>query len=137
MKAGPPYTFDVEKMLQMRKDQNLSYSELGRIFHKDHTTIMYHCLKWGAGNPERVAKRGMRILVMPGEEYFEYDESKFTQKERKYDYLFDEGPINKGKTYKQYLEDAKKQKTAGGWYRLFAKHIRITRLAKSEKEEGG
>ena len=110
-----------------------SYSALGRMFHKDHTTIMYHCQKFGI----------VFNKPTPIEDIFFIEEQESEPlplpKPHKYDYLFEkDGPINKGKTYAQYIEDAKKQKY-GHWYRVVGtgNGIHFTRLTKKEDQEGG
>ncbi len=108
-KQGPEYTFNVNKALEMRL-LGWSYSAIGRHFHKDHTTILYHCVKFGIVPFKKPP-------VMPVIE-FETPVSN-PEKVYKYQYLFDQdGPINPGKPYKQYLEDAKKQQHSQ-WYRLY------------------
>jgi hypothetical protein len=116
-----------------------SYSKLGRYFHKDHTTIIYHCVKWGI----------VPFKLPPPVPEIEFEDVVSYKKKKKeprtfykYSVLLDDeqdGPINPGKSYKQYLEDAKKQKHGAQWYRLFANgnRIAITRLTTHEENEGG
>ncbi len=134
--GGRPYTFDVNEMLKLRA-MGWGFSELGRKYGKDHTTIMYHCQKFGVVAFEPPP-------LMPNIEWIVERETDniFTRQQKgrsKYDYLLLEadGKINEGKSYKQYIEDAKKQKD-GQWYRLYAgKPRRFTGLTKSDSEEGG
>lgn len=94
-----PYTrgFDVEEMLELCKD-GWSYSELGRRYGKDHTTILYHC-----------RKHGIRAVGTPTE----------PPKPHKYDYIFNES-INPGKSYKEYLAEAMERPDEKAYREKFA-----------------
>lgn len=138
-KHGPQYTFNVNKALEMRV-LGWTYSAIARHFHKDHTTIMYHCLKWGI-KPFQTPPPVPEITFEDQESYKKKKSPPLQQKEYKYQYLFDQdGPINEGKPYQEYLQDAKKQQSGGAGYYLIIEResklrFSITRPSDREKEE--
>jgi len=106
--GGRPYTFDVMEMLDLRS-QGWSYSALGRKYGKDHTTIMHSCKKFGVvpNKPipvqEEKPKNGVADTF--------YEEEKPVVKRNiqdKYAHIWDE-PVNPGKTYEEYMADARKR----------------------------
>jgi hypothetical protein len=100
MRTYERMNFDLHEMLNLRRS-GWSFSALGFKYGKDHTTIMHHCKKHGVvsqipvytsrGNvPRPMFIEEVRKNFIPGK----YDE-----------YLSQ--PTNPGKTYKQYLAEAK------------------------------
>jgi hypothetical protein len=105
--GGRPYTFDVMEMLELRA-KGWTYSELGRKYGKDHTTIMHSCKKFGVVPNQPVPAQ--RIPKVPSDP-FQEEERPMKKKKKiqdKYAYIFDE-PVNPGKTYAQYMADARKR----------------------------
>lgn len=106
--GGRPYTFDVMEMLELRA-QGWTFAALGRKYGKDHTTIIHSCKKFSVVPNQPV--RNERIKKgLPGS--FQMEEKSVLKKKKriqdKYAYIFDE-PVNPGKTYEQYLAEAKKR----------------------------
>ncbi len=131
---GPQYTFNVNKMLELRV-LGWSYSALGRRFHKDHTTIMYHCSKWKIVP----LKQPPPIPQMQ----FNTEDRTFTEAPEpprafKYPDPFErDGRINPGKSYKEYLKDSLKRKTERNYHRTYYGHYRdinTTGIAPYEEE---
>lgn len=82
----------VYQMLILRS-QGLSYPQIGRMFNKDHSTVIHWCKRYGVdvGSPIPFFINGV-IRINHGE-----------PQKHKYDDILDE-PINKGKlTYAEYL----------------------------------
>lgn len=97
--------FDLEEMLTLRA-QGWSTIALGIRYNKDHTTIVYHCKKNGVKSVERPRRLLDPEIIEPILPRIKVCD--------KYANLFDE-PMNRGKTYKQYLEESRarqKQKAA-------------------------
>lgn len=113
-KVGAPYTFNVNKMLELRV-LGWSYSKLGRYFHKDHTTIIYHCNKWGI-------QPFQKPPPVPKIEYEEREEPEAPPK-KVYKYLDlmekQDGPINPGKSYKEYLKEALQRPIEKRYYQIY------------------
>lgn len=94
--------FDLMEMFVLRR-AGWSYSSLGRKYRKDHTTIMHHCKKHAVVplvpvfNPRENNMKMIPVMVV---------EKRFVP--GKYDaYLAQQ--TNPGKSYKQYLAEAKKR----------------------------
>jgi hypothetical protein len=105
--GGRPYTFDVMEMLELRR-QGSTYSELGRKYGKDHTTIMHSCKKFGVfpnmPMPQVIKlKKGIDKLFLDDEKPVVHRNI-----QDKYAYIFDE-PVNPGKSYEEYMADARKR----------------------------
>lgn len=119
-KMGPQYTFNVNKMLELRV-LGWSYSALGRHFHKNHTTIMYHCIKWQIvplKQPPPVPK-----MQYTEEEVELLKEAAAPPKVYKYpDPFAKDGPINPGKTYKQYIAESLKRETERNYHKTYYEH---------------
>jgi len=99
-KAGRPYTFDILEMLSLREN-GWSYSSLGRRYHKDHTTIIYHCQKWNVYKlppqpPPILDEEDIAPPLPPVRLY-------------KYDYILNE-PVCKGKRYHEYLAEMEERR---------------------------
>lgn len=132
-KVGAPYTFNVNKMLELRV-LGWTYSKLGRYFHKDHTTIIYHCVKWGIvpfQKPPPVPK------MVNEEEIIQVREKRFY----KYADIFErDGPVNPGKSYKEYLKEASRRPDEKRYHDIYYKKYdgpprnRSTRLTFFEQE---
>lgn len=134
-RVGAPYTFNVNKMLEMRV-LGYSYSALGRYFHKDHTTILYHCKKWGIvplqrapTPPELPENDEPEVLVIVRE-----------RKILKYPDPFEkDGPINPGKSYKEYIAESLKRTTERNYHKTYYEHypdIRTSSVAPYPEETG-
>ena len=83
---------EIQQMIQMRRD-GYSTVEIGRKFGKDHTTITHHCQN--AGITKNIKKIFKKVEPFELEQLAE---------------LVDEEPVNKGKTYAEYLEEEKNRK---------------------------
>lgn len=106
-------TFDIKQMVELRI-AGWGYTQLGRHFNKDHSTIMYHCRRIKVEpnvelTLEQIAKINALPIRIPKNEQ---------KKTYKYDYLLDE-PINRGKSYKQYLLDSKKRPVEQAYYKQY------------------
>lgn len=83
------------------------------LYGKDHTTIIYHCLKHGVVSKPKV----VRIL----EKLHPSKPAPPEKKVHKYDYIFNE-PRNPGKSYKEYLAEAMERPDEKAYrekYRIF------------------
>ena len=120
----------------MLRASGWSLSRLARKYKKDHTTILYHCQKWGV-----VQFQPPRTIPEMEFEAREVQKRKANPKQvvpHKYDYLLTkDGPINEGKSYKEYLEDAKKQKDGAQWYRLYARSTNFQEEKRAEDNPEG
>lgn len=82
-------------MLVLRT-QGMSYPKIGKLFNKDHTTIIHWCKRFNVnvGTPLPIFENGQIK-----------DRSELNKNAHKYAHLFDE-PINPGKrTYAEYLRE--------------------------------
>lgn len=117
-REGAPRTFDVDEMIELWKTGEWSYSALARKYGKDHTTIMHHIKRVGLWIPKPVL-----VIVRPRKKRTAYFLPPPVivppQTPHKYDHLLYEQEPNKGKTYAQYLKEAKKGKK-GKIYRQIA-----------------
>lgn len=105
--GGRPYTFDVMEMLELRR-QGVSYSELGRKYGKDHTTIMHSCKKFGVV-PNTPMPQGINLKKASDTPLNEEEEPVVKLNiQDKYAYIFDQA-VNPGKTYQEYLAEARKR----------------------------
>jgi len=89
----------VESILRLRKE-GYSFSHIGRVFSKDHSTIMYHCQKVGVKKPK---------IIQISRESID-DATKIPE---------DLEEVNPGKNYADYLakekaRDWKKRKDIAG-----------------------
>ncbi len=101
--------FDLQRMITLRVD-GWSYSALGREFQKDHTTIMYHCRRLGlSGAP-------LRKVKVP--EIFSLVVKRPPSQPPKYALLL-ETPLNPGKTYKEYLEEALRRPIERRYHKIY------------------
>lgn len=84
-------TEELEKMLDLRR-QGWTYSAIGLLYNKDHSTILHHCKKHGVEPHCEVVRRD---VVKPIKEI---------KPPGKYDHIFDAEVINPGKLrYINYL----------------------------------
>ncbi len=97
---GRSLTFDIRAMLELRA-MGVSYSELGRKFHKDHTTIMHHCVKYGV-YPSHPATTEVPAIKW---QYYVEPEPVYEAPVPKYAHLIEED-AGRNKTYKQYLAES-------------------------------
>ena len=82
----------IEEVVQMRLAGH-SFSEIGRIFGRDHTTIMYHCKNSKITSKRTVIKLSVaRFRLLP---------------KNHSSYEIDGEKINPGKDYVDYLEEEK------------------------------
>jgi hypothetical protein len=97
--GGRPYTFDVMEMLELRR-QGATYSELGRKYGKDHTTIMHSCKKFGVvpNMPMPQVNSLKKAINTP----FNEEDRPIVKRniQDKYAHIFDE-PVCEGKTYER------------------------------------
>lgn len=104
-------------MIQLRKE-GWGYSALGKKFSKDHTTIMYHCIRLGLGT----SKKGRGELTSDGVKEYLLRKNGITpppRKVHKYDYLLYEKNVNPGKSYKEYLKEALQRQTDRNYYKTY------------------
>lgn len=81
-------TEELEKMLDLRR-QGWSFSAIGLLYNKNHSTIIHHCKKHGVVPLVEVLKHDLGVPL-------KYKEP--PKPPGKYDHLFDE-VINHGKLY--------------------------------------
>lgn len=104
-------------MIQLRKE-GWGYSALGRKFSKDHTTIMYHCIRLGLGT----SKKGREELTSEGVRAYLLRKNGDTpppKKVHKYDHLLYEQNVNPGKSYKEYLKEAMMRGTERNYHKTY------------------
>jgi len=129
--------FDLQLMIDLRNSDPIkwNYSALGRYFKRDHTTIMYHFRRLGMATGKQ---RGVEMYKLRGLETL----SQYKKRQalaiiqpvsiHKYDFIFTE-KLNPGKTYKEYLAEAKKRTTE----RNYIKTYYATRFTKKAHEKRG
>lgn len=121
-KAGPPYTFDVNEMLVLRS-QGMSYTALGRKYGKDHTTIMYHCRRFGITPPRKpLAYKREKVYIDP---------AYIPPPPHKYDSIWNE-KINPGHSYKYLLKKARER---DAWYQTHARTTLATHPPRYKAED--
>lgn len=105
-------TFDLAQMVALRLEDPIkwTYSALGRHFHKDHTTIMYHCQRLGIRPPqvdedELERRRRNKELIVEVRQWRAAKQQK-PKPVSKYAHLLEDEVLNPGKSYKEYLADA-------------------------------
>ena len=134
-------TFNVREMLSLYI-AGATLVDLGHKYHKDHTTILYHCKKWGvAGNIHSTTyKRSESVTVgtLPDiifsekETQPDYQPPPKKPKPHKYDDLLNE-KTQPGKSYQQYLKEARERDV---WYRTYTPEHHLTSAPARPKEEG-
>lgn len=116
-KPGRAFSFDIQEMLHYRS-LGMGFSELGRKYGKDHTTIIYHCKRYGV--TPAVAPPDLGTLeVVPS-----YEPPPPREK-YKYQHLLEEEDLNPGKTYKQYLAEALKRPVEKRYHEIYYTHFTV------------
>lgn len=133
--------FNLREMLQLR-GEGWSYSALGRKYNKDHTTILYHCLRLGVAKnqpPSLASIQEMERLKINEqgeiEEEEEEEEVVIPRVAPKYAYLVDE-EVNRGKMYHEYLKEMLTRPIERRYYEIYYMPHDIT-FTPGHKEEAG
>lgn len=110
-KTGRPIGFDLEEMLELRR-QGWSYSALGFKYGRDHSTMVRHCLKAGVEPIIPIRRRPSVPEVIP-----------WVPKAKepivdKYAYVFDT-PIHAGRSYESYLAEAMQRPTERAYMEMY------------------
>lgn len=108
-------------MIQLRQ-RGWSYSRLGRLFEKDHTTIMYHCRKLGVVPHQPIPKAAKEIDFT----LYEY-RNKLPELPHPFDSLIYE-KRNPGKSYREYLAVALTRTTERNYHKTYHTHTEVTFL---------
>lgn len=131
-------TFDIREMIKLRSE-GWGYSALARRYKKDHSTIIYHCQRLNVKQnellPEDLAKKEFLIELADTTSGRAVKERKIKSLVLpKYAYLMDE-PVNRGKTYKEYLAEALKRPIEKRYHDIYYRNFGVTRLAQHQEEE--
>ncbi len=110
--GGRKITFNILEMLQLRI-QGWSTISLGAKYNRDHTTILYHCKKYG------IEPGKLPIAEIPNIKFTIDEPEEFTPKTPpkiyKYAHLFFNEKINEGKSYREYIDEVSNKPE----YRIF------------------
>lgn len=96
--------FDLHEMFSFRR-AGWSYSDLGRKYGKDHSTIMHHCRKYGIVAEVLISRRKPRILKKRQGVLPKVKKSPTVPKTDKYAHIL-YPPTKKARSYKSYLKEA-------------------------------
>ena len=86
---------DIQKIIQMRQEGH-SFPEIGLLFNKDHTTILYHCKKAGIVKIKTKKEKERIKKAVVGSKTSSFQDAGEV--------------INKGFDYSEYLEKEEKRK---------------------------
>ena len=138
MKKDVRITYDLVEMLQLRA-KGWTHRYLAERFGRERTTLLHQCKKWGVevGSIVTADADGMPVVynppnVRPGRNGFKNDvirvvkpkeaivvdrfkKIKSSPKRLKYAHLIEDS--NPGKSYKEYLEEAKQRALEGKYIR--------------------
>lgn len=123
--------FNIEEMLQLRSEGWTTVA-LGLRYGKDHTTIVYHCLKHGVVSKPNVVTREREAQVEPEEPVMVIPPSK----PHKYDYIFNEAK-NPGKMYSQYLKESLGRPVERKYQQLFGSIFKAPSKASLRRRSRG
>jgi hypothetical protein len=107
--------YDIQEMLQLRRE-GWSLLRLALKFNRSHCTILYHC-KRNAVEPEQPRQRTPKFFVPTRVGIFK-KRIKVRKPGDKYLDLIDE-PVQKGKSYKEYLAESLKRSVERDYYTKF------------------
>lgn len=102
--------YDVQEMLELYRTGEWTHVQLGEKYGKDRTTIMHHIKKAGIPTVKREKKP---VPVKIGKQKPVKSEPVVD----KYAHVYDP-PVNKGKRYQDYLEEALKRPTERHYHDL-------------------
>lgn len=127
--------FNLIEMLMLRYE-GMKTMELAARYDKDRSTISYHCIKHSVAPDSAGDLADMGFVALMDEQYKfrrTFDDPVFAVARKharlpraakaanrdKYADIFDP-PVNKGKSYRSYLKEAKKRQTEGNYERMYA-----------------
>lgn len=102
----------LNEMLALRR-QGVGPSYLGNLYHVDHSTIIYHCRRNGVLMPRQkstmIVSSGM--LALAAQEKIVLERRRIVVHKDAPMVLidFDGSPVNRGRTYAEYLEQRNKR----------------------------